>query len=581
MVRKGFPRLLYELPDVVNPEDHICFQIQVPNDKKHIAAFRGALWTLASALYWQDDEAHTAKEVAAVWREIWDNLESCDGELLNPCTEYSVKSGVVTYAPQDPFLQPGVIPEGYIAPAWFAINEANLLSAFTGAQIGDVVTGWFSLPVFTPAIGQGLARFRVHVYGAGTVELHLLQIPLGGAALITKDDNPLDLQFIELNQDDVQIPPENTNVIIQEVVFETDGAHHVDVTYLPRFNDEAVFVAYGGGLRKIVLCGFDKMSDGSMDGIEIEDCMRLRIHPDDPCIIQHECSPGEWENWYDPRACIASGVVVQPGAGGELPEFECNEYDVTLRASDRWLLPVPVEAGYTIQITNAQGGWNDSSLQWSCPDGRQYFLGICGTPQPGQGTDPRPDLNHMRLIAEIDGLFYDAYNTTINVPVGTASSELTFQANDGSLEGNGGSISFHVKVCNTGGVVVYEQLIVSVATGATVATSFNTDPSILYKLTLSGTGKDDTPADNNVDSFYPFNASGVPGTPPLQSCGCGSATHIGVLVDCHDFPVIPAYSTEHVYIVYLQGTGAPFELKFCDDSYGTNSGEITVIVEAT
>jgi hypothetical protein len=76
MARKN-PPAKWVLPSVIRPPDSIDFCVPVPNDVFHLAAFRGALEGLASAYKWQDDNAHTAKLVAKVWREIADNLEKC------------------------------------------------------------------------------------------------------------------------------------------------------------------------------------------------------------------------------------------------------------------------------------------------------------------------------------------------------------------------------------------------------------------------------------------------------------------------------------------------------------------------
>lgn len=72
MARRN-PPAKWVLPDVVDP-DRLCIQIEVPNDPAHIAAFRGALLNLANAYRWADDPAHTAKDVALVWRDIIDNM---------------------------------------------------------------------------------------------------------------------------------------------------------------------------------------------------------------------------------------------------------------------------------------------------------------------------------------------------------------------------------------------------------------------------------------------------------------------------------------------------------------------------
>lgn len=69
------PPAKWILPDVVNPPDVLCVTIRVPNERYYKAAFWGALLDLASAYKWADDPAHTAKQVALVWRDIIDTLE--------------------------------------------------------------------------------------------------------------------------------------------------------------------------------------------------------------------------------------------------------------------------------------------------------------------------------------------------------------------------------------------------------------------------------------------------------------------------------------------------------------------------
>jgi len=76
-MNKRFPKAKWVLPAVIDPPERLCFTIQVPNERQHIAAFRGALLNLASAIAWQDDPDHTAKDVALVWRSIVDEVDNC------------------------------------------------------------------------------------------------------------------------------------------------------------------------------------------------------------------------------------------------------------------------------------------------------------------------------------------------------------------------------------------------------------------------------------------------------------------------------------------------------------------------
>jgi len=67
-------QMLHHLPDVPNPSDSICFQVEVPNDPWHIRAFLGQLNDLGAWWTWERDEAHTALIAAQVWQKIVMNL---------------------------------------------------------------------------------------------------------------------------------------------------------------------------------------------------------------------------------------------------------------------------------------------------------------------------------------------------------------------------------------------------------------------------------------------------------------------------------------------------------------------------
>ncbi len=86
MPRRNDP-MQWALPKDINPGRTLCFTVPVPNDREHIAAFRGAMMELASGYNWTDDEAHTARAVALVWRSIVDALRP------GPCPDPNDGSG--------------------------------------------------------------------------------------------------------------------------------------------------------------------------------------------------------------------------------------------------------------------------------------------------------------------------------------------------------------------------------------------------------------------------------------------------------------------------------------------------------
>jgi len=286
------PRAKWTLPDVINPLETMCVQIQVPKERFHIAAFRGALLNLASAAQWADDPDHTAKLVANVWRDVINSMtEVCDG--LTGCRDVRPQAPLVGWEPQDPYTQPDFTPDGYLLPPFYIVTAGSIPNLL-GFQVGDVLTDITRIPVGTGVITEptsGWARFRVTVYGTGIVTLQLLNVPLGGYALVTEDDDPLSAVFVELNLDLIDLPPENNFVVGNEHRFTTEGEHHIDVTFLPRFNDEAPAVFWGGGIRIITICGFEDM----MFDIRQKDGM--------PCIIEKTNDGVNWVDAVDMQKC--------------------------------------------------------------------------------------------------------------------------------------------------------------------------------------------------------------------------------------------------------------------------------------
>jgi hypothetical protein len=103
-VNRRNPPAKWVLPTVIDPPGRRCFIIEVPDELYHMAAFRGALLNLASAYKWQDDPAHTAREVANVWREIVDNVKTCPPDCdpdLGGTTLEDLMSQQIRISPDD------------------------------------------------------------------------------------------------------------------------------------------------------------------------------------------------------------------------------------------------------------------------------------------------------------------------------------------------------------------------------------------------------------------------------------------------------------------------------------------------
>jgi len=184
-------------------------------------------------------------------------------------------------------------------------------------------------------------------------------------------------------------------------------------------------------------------------GGQLEDCgMRLRISPDNSCIIQcfDECAQ-TWGDWFDVTKC-APGAVSQEGPGGTPDVGSQNCYDIVIPGNSPWISPIPIQDGDTVDISLVGGGWFDGA-GWYCPNGQTYVLGACTGAGVTSGSDPAPSLLHGRLIASTDGgsSWQDGFNTSPVIAVGQAPTNLLLQMNDDSLSDNGGSI--HLQVCIT------------------------------------------------------------------------------------------------------------------------------------
>jgi len=74
--------LKWPLPEVLHPDDTVCFQLEIPNDRAYVGAFYGAMFLLSKPYAWADDPGHTALEVGKIFKEIFygirrDNCTVC------------------------------------------------------------------------------------------------------------------------------------------------------------------------------------------------------------------------------------------------------------------------------------------------------------------------------------------------------------------------------------------------------------------------------------------------------------------------------------------------------------------------
>jgi hypothetical protein len=470
----------WRLPAVIDPPKR-CVQLWIPDDPSHIAAFWGALVQLGRWFNWERDNDKTALAVSRVWFDVF--LKATEDFYHNPCNcppkdgecrSYAATAPFVDFAPQDPRIDPNLIPPGYIRPPWYIVTSGNITDFATGVQIGDVLTDLTrfptgSLPTIIPP--DGFARFRVNITGRADgglieVELHFVKYPLGGMALITVDGNlnPSTWEFVGLNKDLISAPPEtNTEIIIEKSILGS-GKHFIDVTILPFVNDQAPFVYYGGGIRRIVICGADLPAPsassgncGNCGGLETGDFdMAIRFNKDE-CRFEQSIDNTNWcpiwDGWLE---CITDLLSSGSGETGEIPEGECVSIKRNLEANQVYRSNYPVKQGYTIDIVKMSGAATDGTPEWKCPDGSTFVLGAClgGSNFKHEDDDPDPVNYHMAVVGRIGSLYFGGWEgQSFTVPSTVPNlTDLEFLRNDGTLADNSGSTYAEITICRPQGV---------------------------------------------------------------------------------------------------------------------------------
>lgn len=262
-------------------------------------------------------------------------IADCDQELnCLDCVDYAPNSARIEWTPQDPYTQPDFTPDGWSVPPWFVVEEGSIPDV-TGAEVGDVLSTFDRFAFVDPdSYDREYPHFRVNWNGAAEVELHLLSVPQGGLAIIQLDDG--DFNLVELSSYsvadidsyiaalleilDLTINGEIYGEVIYELKTETAGAHHADVTLYPTLSIEE-FVGWGGGLRKVTICG--------EVGAEECDSMDVRQNEETPCILEKTEDGETWVEFADLQLCPPKFILVDGVPYWERP-------DGTLEPIDEW-----------------------------------------------------------------------------------------------------------------------------------------------------------------------------------------------------------------------------------------------------
>lgn len=234
------------------------------------ADWQPILTALASRLTrrdaWNGDDAQRALGVRKAHEFIAQiQAENCpEGIPADSCEDFHPENPFTQYYPNNPFTSPDYVPPGYDTPPWYT----NPLVPLPGVIPTDAMVNFLSLPIsgnITDLIAAGLPHCRIYCSGRGELELEFVKVLQGGYIMIIIDDNPLTVQFEDLNAlslSGISTVLDLLGIIvggslqdteIVEIKFETLGTHHVDITFLPNVDGE-VIIGFGGGIRRITFC---------------------------------------------------------------------------------------------------------------------------------------------------------------------------------------------------------------------------------------------------------------------------------------------------------------------------------------
>lgn len=199
----------------------------------------------------------------------------------------------------------------------------------------------------------------------------------------------------------------------------------------------------------------------------LEQCSGMTLYRQiDSCILEASNDGGStWEVIFDASSCVREGIVdaIQDGTisgggsqppGGSGTSGQCYRYTVSIAGDSKWIAPIPVENGDSIQVISATGAWYNGAASpvgvWNCPDGKVYALGVCGGTPTSLPDDPVPSIGTMRLIGFLDDAspqYFDMYEQTHIVDSVAGPTQFFLQANDDPLSDNEGSITVVVEIC--------------------------------------------------------------------------------------------------------------------------------------
>lgn len=415
----------YLTPDFPPDNQQFVRRIVLPASNKWTAVFDGLLLDLTRPWNWQKQGEMTPDEVADWWSQRYAEFTSNFSEA----PEYDTPENV----------------DGEPVQPWYEQLEDWIIAGFLAITFTPLAA-----LTYTTTVPKIRVALRTGNIGA------LFKVLINGVEVWTGDSYAPLTDFIEQVFDN---PSPEVGATVH-VIHNGVGAHPgLTTAKLEYVRGDAVAAMVATILRADPTgCGIQWSQDngGTWETIDLATCITGLAND---AITQ----------------AINDGRIAQPGGqpGGQTPPpaTTCRTYHVELPANSQWHLPFGLGYGDTIQVQNLSGTWTDGTPQWYCTDGATFELGGCFA--GGKSHDSLDPLNpgsyHMSLIMKAGATWYDMPLAPFTQNSGTTPLEVIFQANDGTLNDNTGSISFDVTVCS--GAAYMTLSLLSGTTGPTLVSA--------------------------------------------------------------------------------------------------------------
>lgn len=182
-----------------------------------------------------------------------------------------------------------------------------------------------------------------------------------------------------------------------------------------------------------------------IDGVEWDDdmaiCESLRWHEG---VLQGYCC-GEWVDIPTDGVAPIPGSGGQPGSGSRPGPGASTCFNVTLPATGRWLMPMGVQDGDIITITNRDGAWSDGDIFWQCSDGTPFVFGACIGSRVHELDDPDSILYHGQLAIQYGTLFFSGTDGPVTLSGLSGLQQLVLRPN--FLPAANASGEVNLKIC--------------------------------------------------------------------------------------------------------------------------------------